>query len=87
MKDDQYFSEQDELFGEYLRRHLVQSHPNPDRIGCPDPRIMRDIAFRRQVAPETIKMVSSHMFKCSECARDALDYVKEYEDFMQTTEE
>ena len=79
--------EQEEEFGEYLRRFLVQSHPNPNRIGCPDSRIIRDIAFRRTVTMKTIRKVVDHIMKCSECAMDALDYVAEYEESMQTTEE
>ena len=83
MKDDLLPNEEEEIFGEYFRRHLAMNHPNPNRIGCPDSRIIRDLAFRRQVAPETVHKVTSHMFKCSECVRDALDYVEEY---RKTTE-
>ena len=88
MEDNRFFSEEEEeILGESFRRFLVQSHPNPERIGCPDSSIIRDIAFRRKVALETIKKVSAHMMKCSECARDALDYTAEYEEQKQTTAE
>ena len=85
MEKNLFFSEkEDEAFGEYFRRLLIQSNPNPDRIGCPDSRIIRDLAFRRRVAPETIQEVISHMMKCSECVKDALEYTEEYK---QTTAE
>jgi len=88
MAKNPYFSEkQDEAFGEYFRRVLIQSNPNPDRIGCPDSQIIRDLVFRRQVSPEISQKATSHMMKCSECVRDALDYVAEYEESKQTTEE
>ena len=88
MENDPFISEEDEEeFGDNFRRFLVQRHPNPERIGCPDSRILRDIAFRRAVTPETIEEVTSHMMKCSECAMDALNYADEYEKYKQTTEE
>jgi len=87
MQDNILFSEDEEEFGESYRRFLVQKHPNPERIGCPDPSILRDIAFRRKIAPETIEKIVSHTMKCSECSREALDYVAEYEKYKQTTAE
>jgi len=87
MEDNTFFSEEEEEFGENFRRFLVQRHPNPERIGCPDSSILRDIAFRRKIAPETIEKVVAHTMKCSECSRDALDYVAEYEEHKQATAE
>ena len=76
---------EDDVLQEHLRRILIQSHPNPERVGCPDSRIIRDLAFRRRSAPENIQKVISHLLKCSECVSDALDYVREYEESKQTT--
>jgi hypothetical protein len=76
MKDYPFLSEED--FAESLRRFLVQKHPNPNRVGCPDTSILRDIAFHRKITPETIREVIAHMWKCSECAQDVLDFVEEY---------
>jgi len=79
MKDDNGFNEKDdELFGEHLLRLLVKRHPNPERIGCPDTGIIRDLAFRRKLDTETTRNVVSHIVKCSECILDALKYVEEY---------
>jgi hypothetical protein len=33
--------------GEGLRKALLSDNPNPKRIGCPDPKILRDIAFHK----------------------------------------
>jgi len=77
MKND-FSEEEDELFGEHLLRSLVKWYPNPQRIGCPDPVVIRDLAFRRLVAPETVRKVTSHIWKCSECILDTLGYVEEY---------
>ena len=79
MKEDNDFSEEeDELFGEYLLRSLVKWYPNPERIGCPEDGIIRDLAFRRIVEPEAVRKVTSHIWKCSECIWDMLKYVEEY---------
>jgi hypothetical protein len=76
MQDNTFFDE--ELFGEWLRRFLIQRYPNPERIDCPDSGIIRDIAFRRKVQPEIARKAIAHLMKCSECVKDALDYVEEY---------
>jgi len=76
--DDDFSEEEKELFGEYFRRFMIQKNPNPQRAGCPDPGILRDLAFRRKVAPGIRRKVFSHMMKCSECVMDILDFVEEY---------
>jgi hypothetical protein len=76
MKDYPFFDE--EKFGEAYREYLAQKNPNPERIGCPDTNVIRDIAFRRKVAPEICRKVISHMMKCSECVCDAIEYADEY---------
>jgi len=87
MNDYPFLSdEEDEEFGEALRRFIVKWYPNPDRIGCPDPRILRDIAFRRKVSPEDSRKVMSHIGKCAECVWDALAYAEEYKKTKKTTE-
>ena len=84
MQDYPFFNEEnEEEFAESLRRFLVKKHPNPERIGCPDPRILRDLAFRRKVTPENIRKITSHVLKCSECVWDALGYVEEYRKTMK----
>ena len=85
MRNRPFLSEEE--FGECFRMFLIQSHPNPNRIGCPDSKVIRDLAFRRKLTPKTLDDAISHIMKCSECARDALDYVEEYKQHKQTTRE
>jgi hypothetical protein len=71
--------EEEQRFGEIFRKVLVSEYPNPDRIGCPDTKIIRDLAFHRKVVdPPTFQQITTHMSECSECTRDALRYVEEY---------
>jgi hypothetical protein len=66
-------------FAENMRRVLSSEYPNPNRIGCPDRKIIRDLAFHKKVVdPETFGQISHHMFKCSECYRETLGFVEEY---------
>jgi hypothetical protein len=66
-------------FAENMRRVLSSEYPNPNRIGCPDRKIIRDLAFHKKVVdPETFEKISHHMFKCSECYRETLGFVEEY---------
>ncbi|MBN1566819.1 MAG: hypothetical protein JXA73_03165 [Acidobacteria bacterium] len=62
-----------------MRKVLSSEYPNPNRIGCPDRKIIRDLAFHKKaVDSETFGQISLHMFKCSECYRDTLRFVEEY---------
>jgi len=80
-----FFSEDEEdEFGEALIRFIVKWHPNPERIGCPDSRILRDMAFRRKIAPEIVHEVTTHILKCAECVLDILKYTEEYKNHRKS---
>jgi len=71
--------DEEQRFGEILRRVLVSEYPNPSREGCPNPEIIRDLAFHKKIGgPKAVEQVTTHMFHCSACVRDALTYVEEY---------
>ena len=71
-------------FGESLRRILISEYPNPGREGCPNPEIIRDLAFHKKIgSPQTVEQVTIHMFQCSACVRDALAYVEEYKEMKK----
>jgi len=55
-----------------------QAYPNLERIGCPDPQIIRDIAFHRKVEPDILNEVIDHMWKCAPCSYEARAYADEY---------
>ena len=82
--ENQFLNEEEErLFGEMFERLMEYAYPNPDRIGCPDPQILRDLAFRRKIAPEIFEEVITHMTECLPCCQQARVYAEEY---RQTTE-
>ena len=71
--------DEEQRLGESLRKALVSSNPNPDRKGCPDQKLIRDLAFHKKIGnPQLFEQVTVHMAECSECVRDALRYVDEY---------
>ncbi|MDM7996219.1 MAG: hypothetical protein QUT30_11125 [Acidobacteriota bacterium] len=71
--------EEERRLGEGLRKYLLSSHPNPDRNGCPDQKLLRDLAFHKKLGnPQLFEQVTVHMSECSECVRDALRYAEEY---------
>lgn len=71
--------EEERRLGEGMRKYLLSSHPNPDRNGCPDQKLLCDLAFHRKLGnPQLFEQVTVHMSECSECVRDALRYGDEY---------
>jgi len=83
-KEDEFFDGEEEFYAEIFEGLMECAYPNPDRIGCPDPQILRDMAFRRKVAPEIFDEVLAHMTECAPCCQQARAYADEY---RQTTEE
>jgi hypothetical protein len=79
-KTDKFLTrEAEKLLGENLRKVLVSCYPNPERIGCPDQAVIRDLAFHKKIgSPQLFEQVTGHMAGCSECSKDALRYVEEY---------
>jgi hypothetical protein len=80
--DDDFLTKDEERrIGEGLKRALISDNPNPDRIGCPQPKILRDIAFHKKLRhPKLFEEVTTHMARCSACVRDALAYGEEYKE-------
>lgn len=76
--EDQFFNEEEKMFEEMFEGLMECAYPNPDRIGCPDSRILRDIAFRRNVEIEIIDEVLTHMTECLPCCLQVRSYVDEY---------
>jgi len=73
--------DQEERFGDSLRRVLISEYPNPNREGCPDPKTIRDLAFHKNLGdPQAFEQVADHVARCSACVRDALGYVEEYKE-------
>lgn len=70
----------EERFGQSLQKALVSNNPNPGRKGCPDQKLIRDLAFHKNLGNSLLfEQITAHMAECSECVRDALRYVDEYQ--------
>jgi hypothetical protein len=71
--------DEEKRLGKSLRKAFVSCNPNPSRKGCPDPKLIRDLAFHKKIgSPQLFEQVTIHMAECSECVKDALRYVEEY---------
>jgi hypothetical protein len=77
--EEQILSKDEERrFGKSLQKALLSNYPNPSREGCPNPKILRDIAFHKRMTPNAFEQVTLHIAECSACVRDALGYAEEY---------
>jgi len=64
--------ENDTLLFEKLEEHILAHYPNPQRIGCPDPAVLKKFADTpREV--ELPDLNDLHIFKCAECTRTLME--------------
>jgi hypothetical protein len=70
--------EKDCWLGEIARKAMLSRPVSPSATKCPDPEIIRELAFRKKVSPEITKEVALHLAECPDCARTALNYREEY---------
>jgi hypothetical protein len=70
-------SQADRHLLDILRQGLTKEFPNPDRIGCPRPTLLRDIA-RRRVPLEEAKPWLDHLASCSPCYQDFTEFRKQF---------
>lgn len=59
-------------------RVFLSSHPNPERKGCPDPRVLRSLAFLKTTKDAT--EITLHLGECSDCFRDFTDFSQQYKE-------
>jgi hypothetical protein len=67
--------EDDTLLFEKLQEHVLENHPNPERIGCLD-RATLETWIR---SPEKLNLADPkylHVLKCAECTRDLIELRK-----------
>ena len=67
----------DQRLFDILRQGLAKEFPNPDRIGCPGPTLLRDIARRRAPLSETQPWLD-HLSSCSPCYQDFTEFRKQF---------
>ena len=61
-----------------LGRGLLRDFPNPERVGCPPPEVLKGIASRRVPLAEAEKWLD-HLGSCSPCYRDFTQFQKRQE--------
>jgi len=64
--------ENDTLLFEKLQEHILAHYPNPERIGCPDPAILKKFADTPHEVGLT-DLNELHIFKCAECTRTLIE--------------
>ena len=72
---------EEELRVEILKKAYMTVHPNPERKDCPEPKVLRDVAFHRNIGTqEQFEAIMDHLTKCSACVRDHMAFVEEYKE-------
>ena len=57
---------------ERLQKQVLQNCPNPERVGCPPPAVLK--AFVEAPAKVTLEELNGlHILKCAECTRDLME--------------
>jgi hypothetical protein len=62
----------DRLLFEKLQEHVLERHPNPERIGCIDYEILKTWVY----SPQKLDLSDPkylHVLKCAECTRDLIE--------------
>lgn len=67
--------EEKRLF-DLMAQALSQEFPNPGRIGCPDPEVLRGIAFHKLPLDEVRRWLD-HLSTCSPCFQQCSEFRKE----------
>ncbi len=72
---------EEELRVEILKKAYISANPNPERKGCPEPKVLRDVAFHRDIGTqEQFEQIMDHLTQCSACVRDHMGFVEEYKE-------
>ena len=58
-----------------IRDYFLDAHPNPERIGCPDEKTLKDLAEDRLPLEHPARL---HLASCSECVAEYLGYRNEW---------
>lgn len=63
------YGEDENRILDVLRRGLLAEFPNPERVGCPDRKVLQDIAAHRLALAQAAPFIG-HITACSPCFRD-----------------
>ena len=74
LNDDQ----NDTLLFEKLEEYVLAHYPNPERVGCPSPEVLKRFSDTpREVKLSDLKDL--HIFKCAECTRTLMELRRQRE--------
>jgi hypothetical protein len=83
-----YFSEEDDRnLEESFVTAFNSSNPNPYRKGCPDPKLIRDLVFKRIKDRAKLSEIVDHCVKCSPCSREARMFLIMSEEMQQNSKD
>ena len=63
------------VFGQAVRDAILTDYPNPDRVGCPENAMIREVAFREELTKDE---VWEHITHCSPCYAEFLKFKEEW---------
>lgn len=76
LTEEQEFSQEEKRVLNLLARGLSREFPNPQRVGCPGPAILRSIAFHKLTLSEAEPWLD-HLSSCSPCFTEFSEIRKE----------
>ncbi len=78
---ENFFTDEEErILEKIFVNAFISCNPNPNRHGCPDPKLIRDVAFHRIRDKEQFIDLMDHLIKCSPCSREARILALEYKE-------
>ena len=76
LSDREEFNNDEKRILDLLAQGLSHEFPNPQRVGCPDPTILRGIAFHKLRLAE-VEPWLNHLSSCSPCFQEFTEMRKE----------
>lgn len=58
-----------------VQEEILNSYPNPDRVGCPENVMIREVAFREELTKDP---VWEHITHCSPCYAEFLKFKEQW---------
>jgi hypothetical protein len=85
LKQTEEFNAEEKRILDLLSRGLSQDFPNPQRVGCPDSAVLRDIALHKVPLAEADRWLN-HFSSCSPCFQDFTQFRKQALDRRRRTQ-
>jgi hypothetical protein len=75
LKEQEEFNAEEKRILDLLDRGLSRDFPNPQRVGCPDSAVLRDIALHKMALTEADRWLD-HFSTCSPCFQEFTQFRK-----------